>query len=114
MAEICMICMRCREEYVDSSLPMCCKCRVDMKDFDKLVDFLNKFDGDKKDALWLISSEISDRQSTIIGSCKVIHDKDSGAIRLEAPSGKPLTQRKVEEIEKLYRAKSILKSHYGI
>lgn len=85
-----------------------------MKDFDKLVDFLNKFDGDKKDALWLIGSEIADRQSMIIGSCKVVHDMYSGTIRLEAPSGKPLTQRKVEEIEKLYRAKNILKGHYGI
>lgn len=109
-----VICMRCRDEYVDSSLPMCTKCRVDMKDFDKLVDFLNKFDGDKKDALWLIGSEIADRQSTVIGSCKVVHDMESGTIRLEAPNGKPLTQRKIEEIEKLYRAKNILKGHYGI
>lgn len=109
-----VICMRCREKYVDSSLPMCRKCMIDMKDFDKLVDFLNKFDGDKKDALWLIGNEIADRQSMIIGSCKVVHDKESGTMRLEAPSGKPLAQRKVEEIEKLYRAKSILKGHYGI
>jgi hypothetical protein len=106
-------CMRCRE-YVDNALPMCSKCRIDMKDFDKLVDFLNKFDEDKKDALWLIGSEISDRQSMIIGSCKSVIDPESGTMRLEAPSGKPLTQRKIEEIEKLYRAKSILKSHYGI
>lgn len=107
-------CMRCMEEYADSSLPMCPKCRIDMKDFDKLVDFLNRFDGDKKDALWLIGSEISDRQSMIIGSCKVVHDMDNGIMRLEAPIGKPLAQRRIEEIEKLYRAKSILKDHYGI
>jgi hypothetical protein len=107
------MCMRCKE-YVDNSLPMCSKCRIDMKDFAELVDFLNKFDGDKKDALWLIGSEIADRQSMIIGSCKVVHDLESGIMRLEAPSGKPLAQRKIEEIEKLYRAKSILKSYYGI
>lgn len=114
MTEIRMICMRCKEGYVDSSLPMCPKCKIDMKDFDQLVDFLDKFDGDKKDALWLISSEISDRQSMIINSCKYVYDPESGKRRLEAPGNKPSTQRKMKEIEKLYRAKDILKSHYGI
>lgn len=108
MAEKCMKC----EKSVDNSLPMCSTCRIEMKDFQILADFLNKFDGDKKDALWLISSEISDRQSLVINSCKVIHDERG--TRLEAPSGKPFVQQKVEEIEKLYKAKSILKNHYGI
>jgi hypothetical protein len=105
--------MKCGE-YTDSSLPICPTCRVEMKDFQKLADFLNKFDGKKEDALWLISSEISDRQSIIINSCKIVHDQERGGIRLEAPNGKPFVQQKVEEIEKLYKAKSILKDHYGI
>jgi hydroxymethylglutaryl-CoA reductase len=114
VVEIHMICMRCRDEYANSSLPMCRKCMIDMKDFDKLVDFLNKFEGDKKDALWLISNEIADRQSMIIGSCKVVYDIENGEMHLEAQSAKQFTQRKIEEIEKLYRAKNILKDHYGI
>lgn len=105
-------CMKCGK-YVDNSLPMCSTCRIEVKDFQKLADFLNKFDGKKEDALWLISSEIADRQSLVISSCKIVHDEHRGT-HLEAPSGKPFIQQKVDEIEKLYRAKSILKSHYGI
>ena len=105
-------CMRCRERP-DNNLPMCTTCRMELKeDFQKLADFLNKFDGDKKDALWLIGSEIIDRQCLVMSSCKIIHDV--GGIRLEAPAGKPFIQQKIEEIEKLYRAKNILKNHYGI
>lgn len=104
-------CMKCGKRP-DNNLPMCSTCRLDMKDFQMLTDFLNKFDGDKRDASWLISSEIADRQSIVIGSCKMVHD-DRGT-RLEAPSGKPYTQKKIEEIEKLYRAKNILKRHYGV
>jgi hypothetical protein len=106
-------CMKCRKD-AGGSIPICPTCRVEMKDFQKLADFLNKFDGKKEDALWLISSEISDRQSMIINSCKIVHDLEGGGIRLEAPNGKPFVQQKVEEIEKLYKAKSILKEHYGI
>ncbi len=105
------VCMRCGK-HPDNNLPMCSACRLDMKEFQTLANFLNKFDGDEKDALWLISSEISDRQSTVIGSCKIIHDERG--IHLEAPSGKPFTQQKIEEIEKLYRAKNILKRHLGV
>ena len=105
------MCMRCGK-HPDNNLPMCSVCRLDMKDFQTLADFLNKFDGDKKDALWLISSEIADRQSLVISSCKIVHDERG--TRLEAPSGKPFTQQKIEEIEKLYRAKNVLKRHYGV
>jgi len=106
-------CMRCGK-HPDNSLPMCSTCRVDMKDFQTLADFLNKFDGDKRDALWLIGSEIADRQSTVIGSCRVVHDLERGEMRLEAPSGKPYTQKKIEEIEKLYRARNILERYVGV
>lgn len=105
--------MKCGK-YVDNSLPICFTCRIEMKDFQKLADFLNKFDGKKEDALWLISNEIADRQSLIINSCKIIHDLEHGTIHLEAPDGKPFSRQKVEEIEKLYRAKNILKDYYGI
>jgi hypothetical protein len=105
-------CMRCGK-HEDSSIPICPACRLELKDFQKLADFLNKFDGKKEDALWLISSEISDRQSLIINSCKVTHNSD-GEIRLEAPNGNQFVQQKIEEIEKLYRAKNLLKEHYGI
>ena len=108
MVEKCMRCGECPE----NNLPMCSECRLVMKDFEKLSDFLNRFDGDKKDALWLISSEIADRQSCIISNCKIV--QDGRGMRLEGPSGKPYTQRKIEEIEKLYRAKNILKNHYKI
>lgn len=104
-------CMRCGKRP-DNNLPMCPTCRLDMKDFQMLADFLNKFDGDKKDALWLISSEIADRQGLVMSSCRIIQDERG--TRLEAPSGKPFTQKKIEEIEKLYRAKNVLKSHYGV
>lgn len=106
-------CMKCGK-YADNSLPMCPSCRIEMKDFQKLADFLNKFDGKKEDALWLIGSEIADRQSVAISSCKIVQDLESRTMYLEAPNGKPFTRQKVEEIEKLYRAKSILKGHYGI
>lgn len=105
------ICMRCGK-HPDNNLPMCSTCRLDMKDFQTLADFLNKFDGDKRDASWLISSEIADRQSIVIGSCKIV--QDGRGTRLEAPSRKPFTQQKIEEIEKLYKAKNILKMHFGV
>ena len=104
-------CMRCGE-CPDNNLPMCSTCRTELKDFQKLADFLNKFDGRKEDALWLISSEISSRQCLVMGSCKMVHDH--GGVHFEAPAGKPFTQQNIEEIEKLYRAKNILKDHYGI
>ena len=104
--------MRCGE-HSDNNLPMCSTCRIELKDFQKLADFLNEFDGNKEDALWLIGSEIADRQCLVISYCKIVRDEEGGT-RLEAPAGKPFTQQKVEEIEKLYRAKNILKDHHGI
>ncbi len=106
-----VICMRCGK-HSDNNLPMCSACRLDMKEFEMLVDFLNKFDGNKRDASWLISSEIADRQSCIISSCKIIQDETG--THLEAPSGKHYIHQKIEEIEKLYRAKNILKKHFGV
>ena len=105
-------CMRCRK-HPDNNLPMCSTCRMELKeDFQKLADFLNKFDGKKEDALWLIGSEISSRQCLVMGSCKIVHDQEG--THLEAPAGKSFTRQNIEEIEKLYRAKNILKNHYGI
>lgn len=104
-------CMRCGK-LPDNNLPMCSACRIDMKDFQTLTDFLNKFDGDKKDASWLIGSEIVDRQGLVMSSCKIVQDERG--TRLEASSRKPFTQQKIEELEKLCKAKNILKAHFGV
>lgn len=104
-------CMKCGND-VEGSLPICPTCRIELKDFQKLADFLNKFDGKMEDALWLIGSEISNRQSFVMSSCKIV--KDERGTHLEAPSGKPYTRQMIDEIEKLYRAKNILKEHYRI
>lgn len=106
-------CMKCGESP-DNMLPMCSKCRREMKDFPKLASFLNGFDGNRDDIVWLIGSEISDRQSSIISCSKVVHDTENGYLNIVPPEGHPLAKQKAEEIGKLYKALSILKKHYGI
>lgn len=106
-------CMKCGEKP-DNLLPMCSKCRVEMKDFPTLANFLNSFEGDRNDTIWLINSEISDRQSWIMSSSKVVHDVEAGTMEIVPLDGRPVTKQKAEEITKLYRALAILKKHYGI
>lgn len=111
--------MKCRGAP-DSGLPICTKCRMEFKDsidprskqeingFVKLAEFLNGFEGDMADLMWLIGSEIADRQCLIISQCNV----DANA-RIEAPDGNHFAKKRIEEIGKLYNALSIIKKHYG-
>lgn len=117
-------CMKCREA-TDNSLPICTKCRMEFKDsidpktkeeidgFQKLADFLNGFEGDRDDLIWLIKDEIADRQSLIISNCKIVNDIERGLLHLEAPDGNAFAKKRVEEIGKLYKALAIVKKHYG-
>lgn len=117
-------CMVCREP-LEGGIPICQRCKVGFKDstdpvtkqkvigFTKLAAFLNGFEGDKGDLVYLIKSEISNRQSLIISSCKVVEDVDGHTLDIEAPEGNQLAKRKLEEIHKLYDALNIIKKHYG-
>lgn len=106
-------CMKCGENS-DNSLPMCSKCRVEMKDFPTLASFLNSFEGDRDNMVWLIRSEIADRQSLIISGSKVVHNIEDGVMEIIPTDGHPTSKQKAEEIGKLYKALAILKKHYGI
>lgn len=106
-------CMKCGENP-DNLLPMCSKCRVEMKDFPTLANFLNSFEGNRDDTVWLIKSEIADRQSLIISGSKVVHNVEDGTIEIMPPDGHPALKQKAEEIRKLYKAMAILKKHYKI
>ena len=59
------ICVRCREES-DSKLPLCTGCRGDLTGFNALAEYLNSFAGSKEDLLWIIGSEISNRESYLL------------------------------------------------
>ncbi len=121
------ICIRCREES-DSKLPLCTGCRGDLIDFSALVEYLNSFTGSKGDLLWIIGSEISNRQSYVINDCNVECDYANGTINLVpiVPSSstmkvKPWLKRKyehirdnVDEISKLRRAHGIAEQYYGV
>lgn len=117
-------CMKCKKP-LEGGIPICQDCRMEFKDsvdpitkqevsgFTKLAEFLNSFEGDKSDLMYLIKSEISDRQGSIISCCKVINDPVKGSIDLEAPDGNQFAKQKLEEIRKLYNALAIIKKHYG-
>lgn len=105
-------CMRCKD-IQQGGIPICDSCRMELKKFSVLTDFLNSFDGDKDDLIWLIKSEISDRQSFVIDKCRVIADVAKGIIYLEPQGGSIFAKEKVEEINKLYNALAIAKSQYG-
>lgn len=94
-------------------LPICPKCRIELKDFDKLADFLNKYDGDKKELIWLIKDNIADRQSYIIGNSTARINCDSRTIDLDIQSGYTTSKKKIEEIGILYRALRIAQRNYG-
>ena len=121
------ICVRCGEES-DSKLPLCTGCRGDLTDFSALVEYLNSFTGSKEDLLWILGSEISNRQSYVINGCNVDADYANGTINLVpiVPSSstmkvKPYLKRryehirdKIDEISKLRRAYGIAKQYYGV
>ena len=121
------VCAKCGKES-DIRLPLCSECRKSLADFRDLVEYLNSFTGSKEDLLWIIGSEISNRESYIINDVRLENDPDSGTILLIPiePSGstikvKPWLRKKYQritdmlsEISKLRRAYGIAKQHYGI
>ena len=118
------ICVRCREES-DSKLPLCTGCRGDLAGFNLLAEYLNSFTGSKEDLLWIIGSEISNRESYVINDCNVEVDYTNGIMNLVpvVPSSstikvKPWLKQKynhimqnIDEISKLRRAMGIAKQY---
>ena len=121
------VCVRCKEES-DSKLPLCTGCRIDLADFKALVEYLNSFSGRKEDLLWIIGSEISNRESYVINDCNIECDYTKGIMNLVliVPSSstikvKPWLKRKyvhirdkIDEISKLRRAFGIAKQYYEV
>ena len=120
-------CTRCGK-MSDTKLPLCGSCRKSLEGFSALVEYLNSFAGSKEDLLWIIGSEISNRQSYVINDCRVDADYVNGTINLVpiVPSSsttkvKPWLKRKyehirdrIDEISKLRRALGIAKQYYGV
>lgn len=121
------ICTRCGKES-DIKLPLCSSCRESLTDFSALVEYLNSFTGSKEDLLWIIGSEISNRESSIVSHVRVENDFANGKILLvpiepssSTTKGKPWLKRKyrhitetIDEISKLRRALGIAKQYYGV
>ena len=117
-------CMKCKGP-LEGGIPICHECRMEFKDsvdpisqeeiigFVKLAEFLNSFEGEKDDLVYLIKSEISDRQSSIMSCCKIVADIEKGTIYFDAPDGNKFAKQRAEEINKLYNALAIIKSKYG-
>jgi hypothetical protein len=118
------ICAKCQEP---ADLPLCRKCRDELSDFVKLANYLNSFKGSKQDLYYIISSEIANRESSIMSSVRVVPDYVNGTINLIAiePSESTIkkkpwlwdrylhTKQTINEIEKLRRAWNIIKEHHG-
>jgi len=121
-----IICAKCQEPS-DNGLPLCDICRESLKDFGALATYLNSFKGSKEDLYWIIGSEISSRECSIISHVKIENDYENGVIKLVPiePSDSTLgkkpwlwdkylsIKRTIEEISKLRRALNIAKEHYG-
>lgn len=121
------ICIRCGE-ISDNRLPLCNPCREDLADFRAMVEYLNSFTGSKKDLLWIISSEISNRESYIINDIKIESDSYNGILLLTPiePSNSTIKMKpwlrkkyrhiidKLSEISKLRRAYGIAREHYEV
>lgn len=121
------ICVRCGKES-DLKLPLCGSCRDSLADFKSLTEYLNSFEGSKEDLLWIIGSEISSRECSIISNVKIENDFVNGKVLLipiEPSSStlkvKPWLRKKyehvkqiIEEISKLRRAYRIAQQHYGV
>ena len=120
------ICAKCQEPS-DNGLPLCGKCRESLKDFGVLTTYLSNFKGSKEDLFWIIGSEISSRESSIINIVKIDNDYANGLIRLIPiePSNSTLenkpwlwnkyqsTKNMIDQITKLRRALNIIKERYG-
>lgn len=120
-------CVKCGNESFNG-LPLCGNCRDSLKDFGALAAYLNAFNGSKTDLLWIIGSEISSRESSVINNCKIEMDYPGGIIRLVPiePSSSTLKtkpwlwdrfqniKRAIDEIAKLRRAYGLVVTHYQI
>lgn len=118
-------CVKCGNES-KNGLPLCHNCRDELRSFVALAEYLNKFSGSKQDLLWIIGSEISSRESSIISHCNVEMDYANGIINLVPiePSNSTLkvkpwlwdrflnAKETIGEITKLRRAYGIAKEHY--
>lgn len=119
------ICAKCGEES-DVKLPLCSSCRKSLTSFNALVEYLNSFTGNKEDLLWIIGSELSNRESSIINDVKIVFNGEGLEMVLIVPSSstvkaKPWLKRKYEhikgaldEISKLRRALGIARRYYGV
>lgn len=121
------ICAKCGKES-DLNLPLCGACRESLADFRALVAYLNTFTGSKEDLLWIIGSELSNRESAIISQARVENDFANGTIVMmpiepgsQTARAKPWLKRRyyhikdtIEEISKLRRALGIAKRYYGV
>jgi len=121
------ICARCGK-ISDVNLPLCGPCRESLADFRKLVEYLNSFTGSKEDLLWIIGSELSNRESAIISQARVENDFVNGIIVMmpiepgsQTARAKPWLKRRylhikdtIDEIYKLRRALGIAKRYYGV
>lgn len=128
MAEEKSECIKCGKES-DNNLPMCSGCRTELADFLAFAKYVNSFEGEKEDLLWLIHSEISKKQSSIIGNpkaVKIVFDYSVGLISLIPiePSGSTVNKKPqhwdrylhikevIEQINKLYKASDIIEEQY--
>jgi hypothetical protein len=121
------ICIKCGKES-DVNLPLCSSCRESVAEFHKLVEYLNSFTGRKEDLLWIIGSELSSRESSIISQARVENDFVNGTIVMipiepgsQTTKVKPWLKRRyhhikdtIDEISKLRRALGIAKRYYGV
>lgn len=121
------ICAKCQEP-AENGLPLCDNCREDLKDFGTLATYLNSFKGDINDLFWIIESEISSRQCSVISHVRLVNDSTNGTVIFKPiePSGctlekKPWLWKKylnithtLDEITKLKNALRIAKEHYGV
>lgn len=123
-------CIKCGTES-DNGLPMCSDCRNGLVDFITFAKYVNSFEGKKEDLLWLIHSEISRKQSSIIGNpkaVKVVFDYTVGIISLVPiePSDSTVQKRPyvwdrylhikevIDQINKLYLAADIVTRNYVV
>lgn len=120
-------CARCGK-ISDNKLPLCGSCRESLADFKALVEYLNSFTGSKEDLLWIIGSELSNRESSIINDCNIEIDYANGVMNLVpiVPSSSTIKVRPwlklknkrinniLDEASKLRRALGIAKQYYGV
>lgn len=119
------ICTKCGKES-DTKLPLCSPCRASLTDFNALVEYLNSFTGSKEDLLWIIGSELSNRESSIINDVKIVFN-GNGLEMVQIVPGSSTVKKKprlkvkyehikdmLNEISKLRRAHGIARQYYGV